>query len=576
MEGGAVRSGLFATTGLVCFWFFQLFVWDSYFPLRNLEMDTGATGATRPRMAFSDDSASTGVDETPLLRGGIHFQETPSASTPNSAATPWWSRLKFISLSPRGGDADQREELGEGNTQVDDMEYGIRHAQGLSPASSGKMPMACCSYRCGGLMLLLLALSMFASFHWVVPSVGQVIMNDSTLVVQRMHMKEPTRDTITLNCSVELHDIGQISSVLHGDRMEIVHDGYVLGNMEFPTLHIAGGEVLSFTMESPMTVTNVTAFTQATAKILQGYGGVWYIRGRPRVSVSLLGFIDKSFHVDLDKEFLVPATLLEGVSGHDIELLPQSTHNTLNVSAVTTIFTSSILELFHLGLFVFDFEVLIDENGALMQNYSDLSAGTLIKLGKIHIEDFDLRQGINEIEAIGQVIKSNDAIQLSALSQFFSNYVNGITQEALLRGPTEAASPLLTHVVTQRFAFEGMTQKPPIDASYINEQTMNGFSVKLPNRSKPVHYRGTDVVAHNPFAVNISQSNIVTQVLFSEPLAYKLKNPLLGTWQCPSSRDMAELYSTPGMYRGEPERPAIIEMGPRQAASFFLPGSTLR
>jgi hypothetical protein len=450
------------------------------------------------------------------------------------------------------------------------------------------LPVTACA------LVATLALAFFAG----VPHVGQIVMDQSTMNVLRMHMKLPTATAITLNATVELHDTGPFDAVMYGSRCEVVHEGVVLAQMWMPELHLRGGEPLHFSMESEMLVLNVTAFTKATAQILQGVGGVWYIRGEPEVSVGLLG-LTRRFKVALNKPFVVPPTLLEDVRAFDTLVLDRSTRDSFAISSTTTFFSSSILELFHLGLFQFDLEVLVDKRtGAVVDDAAAYEAAQaqrtnndveLVKLGRVSMQDFDLRQGVNRLNATGDVVKTER--NANVLSQFVSAFMDGATQRAIIRGPVHAASPFLNDVVTQAISFEGLPDRP-IDGSYIDARTLNGFSVRLPRAdgdgnahgdalalaaddNGAVHYRGAIVVGHNPLNRNLRQRDIVTEVRFSEPLGYDLNNALLGKWHCPTSTAMAELFSAPGMYEGNASRPAVIDMPPNERVTFFLPGRPL-
>ncbi len=487
------------------------------------------------------------------------------------------AELRVAVASPDGGALSASAPLLEGLAQRST-------GQGASRASHGRwcacrvLPAAACA----------LALSLAVAFVALVPVVGQVVMDQSTMSVLRMHMKLPTATAITLNASVELHDTGMFDAVMYGSRCEVVHEGVVLAEMSMPELRFRGGEPLHFSMESEMLVRNVTAFTAATAKILQGVGGVWFIRGEPEVSVGLLG-LTRRFKVALDKPFVVPPTLLEDVRAFDTLVLDRSTRESFAISSTTTFFSSSILELYNLGLFEFDLEVLVDKStGAVVGDAAAYEAAQarrvnddveLVKLGRVSMQDFDLRQGFNRLNATGDVVKTERNAKV--LSQFVSAFMDGVTQRAIIRGPVHAASPFLNDVVTQAISFEGLLERP-IDGSYIDAHTLNGFSVRLPRAegegeddNGAVHYRGTIVVGHNPLNAHLRQCDIVTEVRFSEPLGYDLDNALLGKWHCPTSTAMAELFSAPGMYEGNASRPAVVDMPPNERVTFFLPGRPL-
>lgn len=486
----------------------------------------------------------------------------------------WWD--KFF-----GG----REQRSRGSLASDDMDAsdddshdrsstddGHDVLRGPKPVSRARR-VACCVMPW---TLLSLLVTYLGAFMLVVPRAGQAIIDEATLNVVRMHMQSPTPTTIVFNATVELHDVGLYSSKMLTSDVEIYHDGFLLAAMTMPELDISGGEVLKFNMETTMLIKNVSAFTRATAKILQGTGGVWYIKGRPEVQVDLVG-LTRSFHVDMYKELLIPPTLLEDVVGYDTEVVPGGdTAVSFNISSRTSYFSSSILEMYHLGLFVFDLEVVVDKDGRLVEDpFAPPTEGHRnVTVGQVFMDDFDLRQGINDLAVGGRVVKSVSASGFdnsAVLGQFVSNFMDGADQWAMLRGPVASASPFLDGVVAQRFTFKGLAGKPPVLASYISKRTTAGFSVKLPS-GKRVHYRGTEVLARNPLHASVAQENIVTEVLLEEPLGYNLTSQLLGDWHCPPSRDLVELYSAPGMYQGDPARPPVVHMRPGEDVSFFLPG----
>lgn len=543
----------------------------------NLENDSNGSVINRHQL-LTPSSATT--NDSIINRNNIL---TPSSRSSKISTLPWWKKLPF--LSPRR-ESDQVYLNNDDLTNLDnDTEIGDINS---NLSSRNKSNCVGTKVKCFGLSSIILILLCSFTYYLAVPDFGQTIIDESTLVVSRMHMKNPTLTTITLNVSVELHDIGQFSSTVHSAQMDVYHDGYVLGYMTLPQLNITGGQVYSFNFERIMTVTNVSAFTTATAQILQGAGGIWFIKGNPIVKVDIVGGITKSFQVNMNKQFLVPATLLEDVKGYDTQVLPQSNANSFNVSSKTSLFSSSILELYHLGLFIFELQVLVDDENKLLSNskypkkITSNQSQNIIKIGKIYVHDFDLRQGMNVMDVIGNVEKvEGDDIQQKVLSQFFSNYMNGFDQKAILKGPIQAASPFLTDVVTQILTFTGMTEPPPVTFSYLDASTMNGFTTTIPSernkkKGKKVHYRGTVIVGHNPLSVHIQQSKITSQVHFVDALGYRLNNPLLGKWDCPKSYDFAELYSAPGMWayfnKSFSNYPPVIDMKPNEQLTFYLPG----
>uniref|UniRef100_A0A7S2SMV3 Uncharacterized protein n=1 Tax=Mucochytrium quahogii TaxID=96639 RepID=A0A7S2SMV3_9STRA len=408
------------------------------------------------------------------------------------------------------------------------------------------------------------------AFVAFVPKFGQTILDQATMNVVSMYMKNATNATITLNATVELHDIGEISATVFESQVDVIHSGIVIASVTLPELDTVGGEPLHFNMESELVVKNISAFTEATADILKGKGGYWYFQGKVDVSTYAMGF-DRRFTVDLYKELLIPATLLEDVRGFDVEVMEGSgKEDSFSISAKTSFFSSSILEMHHLGLLEFYLEVPVFENGDLLANGG--RDNNTIKVARVTIPDFNLVQGTNEYPLSGLVVKNVE--NEHTLSQFLSNFLNGIDQPAVLRGPVNAESPFLNEVLRQDITFEGLKDNKPIDMSFLSKDTFNGYNVKVPGVGR-FHHRGAEVIAHNPLGVKIAMANITSEVMLAEPLGYDLENRMFGSWTCNVSSDLAKLYTAPGMWINEPTKEPIVEMGPHERVTFFLPGGPL-
>jgi len=395
------------------------------------------------------------------------------------------------------------------------------------------------------------------------PALAQTVLDESTLIPLRMYMRNATNRTIILQSVSELHDVGPLGARLLEAFVEIHHKGDTLGHMMLPELDIKGGQVLRFEMESVLTVTNFTAFTRATAEILQGIGGQWKIKGNGTVEIKLAG-ITRSVAVDLNKDFLIPATLLEDVRGYDGQVVEGSgTENELLLTARTSMFSSSILEMHDLGEFVFDLNVLTGEE-------SDIKK--FVKVGEVSVDNFDVRQGLNDLRSRGKIIKTpeNEAV----LSTFMAGYLMGNDQLAYLHGPTNSSSIFLDNVVEQKIIFAGSNDSKPVLVSMINKDwTLVGFTPDLPGATT---FRGPIVTVHNTLTATVIQRNITNSIFLVEPIEYQFKHRLLGSHHCKRSDKFVKLYSAPGMYKNNSTREPVVEFHPQQTKSVFLPGRPLK
>ena len=383
-------------------------------------------------------------------------------------------------------------------------------------------------------------------------------------------MSNPTASSVVFTAGVELHDVGMFGGTLHGARVAMHFNGTRLGFITMPTVAVAGGTFTPFTLASRVDVSDAAAFTAATAAILQGKSSTWVIKGGTTIDARILG-VARTFSVTLDQAVALPATLLEQVRGTDMRIVPGSgTPHSIGIAAVASYFSSSILEVEHMGAFTF--ELLLPrearaDRAATATAGEDEDGAALVKVAEVVFPDFTVRRGYNSLPVNGTIVRTRG--NAAVLERFVSAFLDGDDQGVTLRGPIASASPFLNRIVTQRLTFAGLPGHNIVLNSLMSKEGLNGFTQTLPGGAS-VSYRGTTVTARNPFAIDVRLQQVTMDVRLAEPLGYTVDNTLVGKHACPVSDDFVTLYTAPGMYNKAPSRPPVIALSASETKSFFL------
>lgn len=474
-----------------------------------------------------------------------------------------------------GGEGDVEEGFDAAYVSMDESLGRKKKAWGTQPCTCSCFGASKRTVLAGGFFISLLLVVIGLTV--VVPAAVQTVLDESTLVTTSMYMKNPRLDRITLNATSELHDVGVMGATMEETDVDVYFQDELLGTMTLPELDIVGGEVLVFNMETDLIVKNATAFTGATARILQGHGGRWFFRGDVTVRLPL----GLRYKVKINKLLLIPPTLLEGVTGSDGDVVDGSgTENTLDLVATTSMFSSSILEMHDLGEFVFDLFVKVDNATGNILNQEAFKglegpANHMVRIGQVKTANFDVRQGRNRLPSSGQIIKTKE--NTPALSQFMSAYLGGIDQVAYMAGPVQSAAIFLDNVVEQSIIFNGATDSKPVEVSLIDKETsFQGFTPDLPpsanvGKKAPI-FRGPKIVVHNTLSASVLQRNVSSLINLAEPISFRLNHPLLGKHECLDKKMFAHLYTAEGMYKHDPSLPPVVTFGPNEKKTVFMPG----
>ena len=304
--------------------------------------------------------------------------------------------------------------------------------------------------------VLLLAVAILVLLKAVGPALAQSAIQHSTLSLESCIMHDADNKSIALDCHVRLDNAGGIAAVLHELSVDVLHvqdqddsSGVpeLFGRMTMPETKVEADSPTFIRLTTRLNVTNNAAFTKATAGVLQGNIGRWLVRGDGLLDASI-GGASLRFNVHLEKEMLLPPTVLSNVTAFDFQVIgSDATH--VYATASCSLLSVSVLELHSLGSMSFALHTPLDGP----------NPGAYI--GEITMPDFQVKRGYNtymNVTAKVQIDPNATGVHdpkylasMAGIQQFFELYSKGANIKSTLIGPTwiKSGSPFLLNLVTQ-------------------------------------------------------------------------------------------------------------------------------
>lgn len=408
------------------------------------------------------------------------------------------------------------------------------------------------------------------AFRLAVPAIAQNFLNGATLTLVGATMENPTPTSLRMRASAVIDNGGPIGAHIRGFRADVSAGGKTFGWCMFPDISTAAGGPTQVELDTELHVTDNTAFTAATARVLQGLPSDWQLSGSPNVHAMGLGM-----QLRLSQRLHLPETVLEEVRSTNIDIV-DSNASQVAVSADTTFFSSSILELRNISQAIF----------ALHPAHANGSIDSSVQMGYVTIPSFEVFRGFNTLKNVSIVMQKTLSSE-QHLAKFLGDWMSGIDQSVMLRGPVESASPFLNNLTTQSVLIPGLSTGGLIKSAYVsNAHTLRGH-VPETGKECPLQdgvncLKGAVVVGGNPVNQHIRLKDMSFDVDMPENLAYDTVLHALHVLpvriRCNKSTQLARMYSTPGMWAylnasraGEDFAP-LPPGSPEKAAlgSFFL------
>lgn len=366
-----------------------------------------------------------------------------------------------------------------------------------------------------------------------------------------------------MNVTVEVHDVRHVDVHLHTAALELYFGKQKMAQLYMPPLDIKGLGVAQVQVCTDVFVANSWVFANAMEHLAQG-NSAWQVRGNVQLEARLLGGWKKTFDIVLEKQIFIPGSLLYNAEITSMDVL-QHTHmrDSIKLTSDTLFYSSSPVELEGFGNLVFD--IRAPSKGL------NLEADELARIGQVYFEEFTLRQGSNEYTPRVKLFRTEE--NKDALGAFLSRYLQDEDQVVLLQGPLNPMSPFLNNTLRQVLRITGCGDHRASEVSLLDQQlALEGFR---PSLNSSVVLRGPLTIAHNPLSAAVTHRNITSQIYLEEAISFILDHPGLGHHQCNLTDQVAELYSTPGMYKDHPEWPPEVSFAAKGRRSVFLPARPL-
>ena len=318
--------------------------------------------------------------------------------------------------------------------------------------------------------VLLLGILFLLLVNVIGPNIAQSSIKHSTLSLQSCTMHDADNYSIALDCHIRLDNAGGIPAILHSFPVDVLHVSntgvsipHRFGRMVMPKTIVAADGPTFVRLSSRLNVTDNAAFTRATAGVLQGNVGKWIVRGDGELDV-VLGGASLRFNVHLEKEMLLPPTVLANVTAFDF-IVTGSDADAVYAVASCSLLSVSVLELHSLGSMSF----------ALHASLNDPDPGAYV--GQITIPDFAVKRGFNEYvnvtakmhidpNATVNSLKYNASAR--AVKHFFTKYAKGENIDALLIG---VSCFCVSHTVPPSIAFVLQIRHPTVSRTQKTNKT---------------------------------------------------------------------------------------------------------
>lgn len=349
-------------------------------------------------------------------------------------------------------------------------------------------------------IVLVIGVALLILLNVVGPAIAQSAIRHSTLSLESCIMHDADNMSIALDCHVRLDNAGGIGALLHTLTVDVLHQENpgdrtnqptLFGHMIMPETRVKADSPTFIRLTTRLNVTDNAAFTRATAGVLQGNVGTWIVRG-DGILDAYVGGGSFPFNIHLEKEMLLPPTVLSNVSAFNFQVTG-SDANHVYATASCSLLSVSVLELHDLGSMSFAIQSPLD--GPNPGAY----------LGEITMSDFQVKRGYNtyinvtaKIQVDPNITNVNDPkyiASVAGIKNFFELYAKGENIKSMLVGPTwiETGSPFLLNLVTQNVTI--INTGPFVsDMETSDIQVHSGTSKILPATAKGTFHSASSIL----------------------------------------------------------------------------------
>ena len=356
------------------------------------------------------------------------------------------------------------------------------------------------------------------------PQIVRWVIGASTLTLVSGSLGSPGDERIRVTVTIRVDNAGPLSATLHGFDAILMGPSdangtkRAIGRITFPDIRVAASSASFAVIDSELHVSSANSFQAATIPILRGEAVDWEIHGN--TSVTVLGI---PVAVALDKHLTMPATAIQKMRSFNVAIeRGNGSSGVLSVSADATFISTSVLELHHLGdlevevsatvpfgsmllsaacsfveapnmrpptrradgdskmvSFALDLQLWyeIGSSVRVAPNGSEIfirgiKRGPIsaVRMGSVHLPNFELRQGLNEIKMAIRLDASLGEAAQAAIGTFIGKWISGIPQKILTRGPIRYRAVFLNNVSEVECEVEAMPD-PIFTGTRTNEQS---------------------------------------------------------------------------------------------------------
>eukprot|EP01083_Nonionella_stella_P240462 840594_1 len=148
-----------------------------------------------------------------------------------------------------------------------------------------------CKWFCGlGTIFVLLAVIII--FTAYLPAVAQTSMDNAQLIQIYMSMTNPTKNSITLNSTLQIVNSGQYQATLQSTKATLLYKNKVIGTFIQPDIAISAGTGATFSLATPINITTNSGkelFRNMSGEILKGNAVTIAFSAKPKLKPKVFG-----------------------------------------------------------------------------------------------------------------------------------------------------------------------------------------------------------------------------------------------------------------------------------------------
>ncbi|KAG0306731.1 hypothetical protein BGZ99_001699, partial [Dissophora globulifera] len=257
-------------------------------------------------------------------------------------------------------------------------------------------------------MIISLIVAVVLGLYVIMPKVAQHLMNNASINFSEIDIANVTATSMDVVIRGNLQNTGPFHADISFPEIVVISwNGIELGTTEIPGKSTASGGHGTLDLQSSVTISNSTAFTEFSSYMLNADSFVWHLAGK--LDVRALSRNVKN--LDLSKDITVNGVSIQKFSlpGDD------PSGKGINVEIETTLTNPSALQLYMGSL-------------TLAISYKDTV------LGYVTSQDLTLVRGAQTLSLKGILIPQNTTEGLAVVSDLMSRYIGNVMTDTVATG----------------------------------------------------------------------------------------------------------------------------------------------